>query len=320
MNKRYIKIALALLCVVGYMQNVASASETAVATNSSNAECKEKLSSLPKEVTKEQYLRFKQQVISRSKQQKSSSPKKAKQPKISIAEEAKQAANVMTEALNIAKEHAEHTDDYKLYYADNGAIIHFKPLHHAEIGKLVFTIPNADSYADIVKMLWDQNAEKKLNDSFIKGTTSQIYNENLALIQNIYKDDLSNVYFNALANKVELSENETAILLVSSDMNDHYPANVINGMNYVNPIVKGANSFKPDVNSATEVRIGHAHKMYINLLAVFIKKEADGVKITQLSSIEHGYIPDSPSPRETLRNMTASVMLNTTKIGNIIAN
>ncbi|CAD2105786.1 fam-a protein [Plasmodium vinckei] len=320
MNKGYIKIALALLSIAGYMQNMASASETSVATNSSNVECKENLSSLPKEVTKQQYLRFKQQVDLRNKQKKSSSPKKAKQKKISRSEEAKQAAGVMAEALNIAKEHAEHTDDYKPYYAENGSIIHFKKLNHAEIGKLVFTIPNADSYAEVVNTLWNVNVEKFFNNIFIGGKISQMYNENLALIQHLFKGDLWNVYYNALANKVELSEDETAIVLVSSDMNDHNPLKPIKGLNYVNPIVKSANSFKPDVNSEISVQIGQPHKMYINLGAIFIKKEADGVKITQITSIEHAYVPNTPNPRQTLRAMTSNIMLNTTKIGDIIKN
>ncbi|CAD2087657.1 fam-a protein [Plasmodium vinckei lentum] len=306
MNKGYIKIALALLSVTGYMQNIAFASETAVATNSSNVEVnqisadtegvKQQLSAPPKKA--------KQQLNLRSKQQKCSDP-----------EEAKQAADVMAEALNVAKKHAEHTDDYEVHYAGNGAILHFKPLKYASMGKLVFTIPNADSYADIVKMLWNQNAEKKLNDAFIRGTISRMYNKNLAIIQQRYQGPIWTTYYNALANKVELSEDETAIVLVSSNMNDH---NLSKGLNYINPIVKSANSFKPDVNSESDIRIGLLHKAYINLMAIFIKKEANGVKITQLTSIEHAYLPYSPDPKQTLRDMTATIMLNTTKIGDII--
>ncbi|VTZ69970.1 fam-a protein [Plasmodium chabaudi chabaudi] len=285
MNKGYIKIALALLSVTGYMKNIAFAIEPVANTNSSNEENSQHLN-----------LRYRHQEYSDS-------------------EEATQAADVMAEALNAAKEHAEHTDDYKFYYAENGAVLHFKELNNTEIGKLEFTIPNADNYDDIVNMLWDQNVEEIFNDIFIGGITSQIYNENLILLQHRYKINLWSVYYNALANKVELSEDETAIVLVSSDMNDHHPAK---DFNYVNPIVTSANSFNPDVNSESSIRIGFSHQIYLNLVAIFIKKEANGVKITQLTSIEHAYAPDNSNPRETYKNMTASAMLNTTKIGDII--
>ncbi|SCL90083.1 fam-a protein [Plasmodium chabaudi adami] len=285
MNKGYIKIALALLSVAGYMQNIAFAIEPVATTSSSNEENR-----------RHRNLRYRQQESADS-------------------EEAKQAADVMAEALNIAKEHAEHTDDYKFYYAENGAILHFKELNNTEIGKLEFTIPDADSYDDIVKMLWDQNVEEIFDDIFIGGITSQMYNENLALLQHRYRIALWSVYYNALANKVELSEDETAIILVSSDMNDHHPAK---DFDYVNPIVTSANSFKPDVNSESSIRMGFSHKIYLNLVAIFIKKEANGVKITQLTSIEHAYAPDNSNPRETYKNMTASAMFNTIKIGDII--
>ncbi|VEV58078.1 fam-a protein [Plasmodium vinckei vinckei] len=285
MNKGYIKIALALLSVAGYMQNIAFAIEPVSTTNSSNEENSQHIN-----------LRFRQQGSSNS-------------------EEARQAADVMAEALNVAKEHAEHTDDYKFYYAENGASIHFKQLNNTDIGKLEFTIPNANNYDDIVKMLWDQNVKQIFDDIFIGETISQKYDENLMLLQQRYIVNLWSVYYNALATKVELSEDETAILVVSSDMNDHNP---VKNINYVNPIVSSANSFNPDVNSDRSIRMGYLHTIYLNLVAIFIKKEANGVKITQLTSIEHACTPDSHNPRETLMDMTASAMINTTKIGDII--
>ncbi|SCL90985.1 fam-a protein [Plasmodium chabaudi adami] len=167
-------------------------------------------------------------------------------------------------------------------------------------------------------MLWDPNAEKKFNDSFIKGIISRKYNENLAIIQQHYHGPVWTTYYNAIVNKVKLSEDETVILLVSSDVNDHNPAKITDGMNYVNPIITRANSFMYDVDSDESVIIGRLHKMYLNLVAIFIKKEADGVKITQLTSVQHPYIPNTPEPVETLRDMTATLLLNTTKIVDII--
>ncbi|EUD74071.1 hypothetical protein YYG_00018 [Plasmodium vinckei petteri] len=230
------------------------------------------------------------------------------------AKEGKHAEYIMAEALNVAKKHVKHTDDYKLYYNKNGATLHFKNFNDTEIGKLEFTIPNADNYADIVKMLWDPNAEKKFNDIFIKGSIARSYNDNLAIVQHRYKRYVWNKFYHAIANKVELSKDEIAIVLTSSDMDDHCNSSL---KNYINPIVQSANSFKPDIDSEEDIRRGKLTKFYINLMALFIKKEADGVKITQITSINHDIFPVK-NPEQTLRNMTAYKMLSFTKLRNII--
>ncbi|SCL89839.1 fam-a protein [Plasmodium chabaudi adami] len=285
MNKGYIKIALAILSFAGYMQNVAFASEAAVPTTSSNEENR-----------RHRNLR--------SRQQGSSNP-----------QEAKQAADVMAEALNISKQHAEHTDDYRFYCETNGAVLHFKPFRYTTIGKLEFTIPNADNYDDIVKMLWGPNTENNYRNMFDTGKIFRMYNENLAIIQQYYHGPTGDSYYNVIANKVELSEDETAILLVSSDMNDNSKPSPIP---YQNPIVTSANSFKPVLNSEIEVRMGMLHKTYINLMTLFIKKEADGVKITLIGSIEHGFIPNTDRPRKTLMNITAFIMLNFINLKDVV--
>ncbi|SCL94200.1 hypothetical protein PCHDS_000558200, partial [Plasmodium chabaudi adami] len=84
--------------------------------------------------------------------------------------EGKHAEYIMADALNVAKEHAKHTKDYKLYSKKyKGESLYFKNVNNAEIGMLEFTIPNASNYNDIVKMLWDPNGEKKFNRVFVKG-------------------------------------------------------------------------------------------------------------------------------------------------------
>ncbi|SCL93920.1 fam-a protein [Plasmodium chabaudi adami] len=285
MNKGYIKIALAILSVAGYMQNVAFASEASVTATSSNEKNSQHLS-----------LRHRQQ----------GSPD---------PQEAKQAADVMAEALNISKQHAEHTDDYRFYCETNGAVLHFKPFRYTTIGKLEFTIPNANNYDDIVKMLWGPNTENNYRNMFDTGKIFRIYNKNLAIVQQYYQGPVWPSYYNVIANKVKLSEDEIAIILVSSDMKDNSKPSPIP---YQNPIVTSANSFKPVLNSEIEVRMGMLHKTYINLMTLFIKKEADGVKITLIGSIEHGFIPNTDRPRKTLMNITAYVMLNFIKLKDVV--
>ncbi|SCM08129.1 fam-a protein [Plasmodium chabaudi chabaudi] len=259
MNKGYIKIALALLSVTYYMQNVAFAFSFFSSTTKPifDAESVNKFPIHPRE--------------------------------------AKHAIDVVTEALYHARIHAKHTDDYEPYSIDGEEpILYFKRVNDTDIGKLEFTIPNADNYDDVVNMIWDLNGQKKFNNLFIRGTLSRIYDPNLLILQHRYKSPFIdwNVYYYALANKVELSNDETAILLISSDMNDQYGEPFIK---YFNPIVESAKTFKPDVNSEKDIRTGRAFKVFVNLAAFFIKKEADGVKVTHISSLEFNFSPRYPN-------------------------
>ncbi|CAD2084422.1 fam-a protein [Plasmodium vinckei lentum] len=248
MNKGYIKVVLALLSVTGYMQNLAFASEQDPSTNSSNGTSTQVLSANP--------------------------------------EEAKQAAAIMADALNIAKKHAKHTKEYTVYDKLDDVTLYLKEVNGDEIGLLEFTIPNPDSYANVVDLIWNPNGAVHIDEKFIEGSTPQTYNENLVIIQQRYKSVLGNSqrYYHALAGKFELSENETAIVTASSNMNDHdgYYTN----SKYVNPIVESINSFCPEIDSQEDIRKGKLYKMYINLMAFFIKKEPKGVKITHLSSVD----------------------------------
>ncbi|CAD2095109.1 fam-a protein [Plasmodium vinckei] len=275
MNKGYIKVVLALLSVAGYMQNAAFASEYDPIAFPQNEKFRETI-------------------------------------------ETREAVYTAGEALKVAKKHAEDLDGYELYYEkDRGAVLYFKRVNNTEIGMFDLIIPNPNSYDDIVDMLWDSNGEKNFDDSFINGFVSKKYKPNLLIRQQLYQSAIGSLqrYYNALANKVELSEDETAIVIVSSDMNDH-----VGGSNseYVNPIVEGANSFKPDISSQKDIQNRELYKIYANLVAFFIKKEAGYVKITHISSIDHNVIPGTTP--ETIRAMTAQKMLNIAKLRNIFKN
>ncbi|CAD2105407.1 fam-a protein [Plasmodium vinckei petteri] len=228
------------------------------------------------------------------------------------SKEAKFAEYIMDEALDIAKEHAIYTYDYNLYSDKNGVSLHFKRVYDTDIGRIEFTIPNPNSYNGVINMLWDPNGEKNFNMTFIGGSISRMYNKNLVIVQHRYKGIAWNRYYHAIANKVELSRDETAIVLVSSDMNDH---SALTYKNYINSIVESANTFTPDIDSEEDIRSAKLNKFYINLIAFFIKREANGVKIIHLSSIDHDIVADDPE--EALRNMTAHKMLNVVKLRDI---
>ncbi|SCM12378.1 fam-a protein [Plasmodium chabaudi adami] len=242
-------------------------------------------------------------------------PEEAKQQLFIDPEEAKQAADVMADALALAQEHAQNTKDYKLYYKkDDEAIIYFKNFKDTVIGKLELIVPNPDSYDGIINMLMDPNGPKKIYNTFDEGTLSRIYDPNLLIVRQQYKSIWGSWqrHFYALVNKVESSEDETAIIMVSLDVNDY------NNEKYkihVNPIVESANLFKPDINSQEDIRNKESKKMYINLVTFFIKKEENCVKVTFVGSIDMNAY--SRASQQTLRKIAAEDILLIAKLRNI---
>ncbi|SCL88864.1 fam-a protein [Plasmodium chabaudi chabaudi] len=280
MNKGYIKVVLALLGVAVYMQNMAFASDSTSSENSSNEESEQLLTADSEEVhpklstDPEEY-----------EQRLHPNPEENEHLLCTDPEETKQAENVMAEALVHLQDHAKHTDDYYLYSkVDDRAIIHFKNFNGTDIGKLELTILNPNCYDDIINMIWDPSGAKYFDDSFIKGSIFRIYNKNLGIIEQRHSTGFRwDGHYNALAGKAQLSEDTTAIALVSSNINDHDRKN---SKNYINPIVESANSFTPEIDSEEDIKKGKLSKTYINLVGFIIKKEPDCVKITYLISID----------------------------------
>ncbi|CAD2111724.1 fam-a protein [Plasmodium vinckei petteri] len=240
MNKGYIKIALALLSVACYMQNIVFASECAPKTKSSNKEPKQQL-----------YIDHK---------------------------EAKQAANVMAEALSVAKKLAIHTNDYKLYSKkDEGEALYFKRVNNTDIAKLDLTIPNPNNYDSIISMLMDPSAPKNFYNAHVEGAISRIYDPNLVIIKQHYKNNSGPCqrYCHLLAKKTE-----------------------VRIFCFLHPS-----------------RNRNALKMYINLAAFFIKREADCVKVTFIGSIDLNL---SPKAKEhAVKKVTASIILDIAKLRDI---
>ncbi|SCL91544.1 fam-a protein [Plasmodium chabaudi adami] len=259
MNKGYIKIALALLSVAGYMQNIAFASEQDPSANSSNGASTQVLSANPEETEQHMHSEY---------------------------QEAEHAAAIMADALNIAKELAIRTDNHSVYDTVDGVTLYVQEVNDVEVGLLEFTIPNPNCYDNVIDLIWDPKGAAYIDEKFIDGYIPHAYNENLVIINQRYESMVKkwNRYFHALANKVEISENETAIIMASSNMNDHdgYYTN----STYENPILESINGFYPDVDSHEDIRNGKLYKMYINLMAFFIEKVPNGIKVTHVSSVD----------------------------------
>ncbi|CAD2100770.1 fam-a protein [Plasmodium vinckei brucechwatti] len=276
MNKLYITIALELLNVAFFMQNITFAAECASKTESSDENEIYRLYFYP--------------------------------------EEAKQAVVVMGDALAIAQKHAKLTKDYKLYSKKDGATLHFKKVNDTELGRLEFKIHNPNSFDGIVNMLLDSNGPKNFYRLFIEGDVSRIYDDHLVIIQHNYKSRVPGWerHYHILANLIELSETEVAIVFVSPNMNGY---NSRTHKKHVNPIVESANSFQPDVKFRENVVNWRVSKIYVNLVAFFIKKKAKYVKITHVNSIDLNF--PSCVTDNSIKKITANIILDIVKLRDI---
>ncbi|KEG04700.1 hypothetical protein YYE_00275 [Plasmodium vinckei vinckei] len=130
----------------------------------------------------------------------------------------------------------------------------------------------------------DPDGPKKIYNTFIEGTFSRLYNENLLIVRQQYQSVEGGWrrHCYVIINKVELSKDETAIIMVSTHEDYH---NWKMKMKHLNPIIKSANSFNPDIPHYEDMFKNElSKKMYVNLAAFFIKKGEDNVKITYVSS------------------------------------
>ncbi|CAD2096034.1 fam-a protein [Plasmodium vinckei] len=157
MNKIYIKVALALLGIAGYMQNVAFASET-------------------------DGLNFREMS--------NLSPSESK-----VFEEYKDVLNdSYDETIEVIRyvhptldllEKLSRVDvhDYSTYTTENGHKIYNKKIGNMDIGRLDFTIPSASKYLDVVRHYWDFKYEKTPDNKIINGKVVRLYCKNYVVFE-----------------------------------------------------------------------------------------------------------------------------------------
>ncbi|SBW38119.1 Acidic phosphoprotein precursor PCEMA1, putative, partial [Plasmodium berghei] len=110
----------------------------------------------------------------------------------------------------------------------------------------------------------------------------RVYNPNLVMVQQRYKNPFSSVhkYFYALSAKFEVSKNKTVLVMASADINDHN----LSTEPYQNTIVESANLFKTDIDSEDDIRKGKLKKTFINIAGYLIEKKDGYSDITYIES------------------------------------
>ncbi|SCL89316.1 fam-a protein [Plasmodium chabaudi adami] len=261
MNKFYIQIVLFLLRTFLYVNNKTLATELA-----------------PNQYTIKSINRYStpEEIYEKNKHLLCTNP-----------EETINAEKLMNEALIHIKFHAISMDDYEFCVKNP---YHRVPLHtkkrenNIDIEQIQYKVYGAYKLDEVIDEIWDPDSDHSLNKFSSTRKVARVYSPNLIMIQQRYKKwrfDRQK-YFYALATKVELSKYTTIIVMISANINDHYPSN----KEYKNKIIENANLFTTEIDSEEDIRKGKLKKTFVNLAGYFIQEYNSYVDIIYVESID----------------------------------
>ncbi|CAD2099543.1 fam-a protein [Plasmodium vinckei] len=201
-------------------------------------------------------------------------------------EETNNASKLMEEAVSHLKHHAINVNDYSYRGSvpeDNMLFFKKKYKGHVSVHKIKYTV-DLDKYESTIHELWDPDIANLVDNFHVKTKIARVYNKNLVMIQQRYKDSTFGrmKYLYALATKVELSKDTTVIAYTSANINDHNPSK----KQYENKIIKNANLFTTEIDSEYDIRNGKLEKGYVHLAGYYIQKYNDHVDVIFIASID----------------------------------
>ncbi|CAD2090642.1 fam-a protein [Plasmodium vinckei brucechwatti] len=202
-------------------------------------------------------------------------------------EEIKNAKELMSEAVKSFAYHATSEGDYKCVGKNlrHSAFLYKKKHKNStDVEKVRYINNDSNKYNEIVGKIWDPDILNPFDYKSVKRKIARVYNPNLVMIQQRYKDSIFArwKYFYALAAKFDISEDKTIIAMTSANINDHNPSE----NEYKNPIVENANLFKTEVDSEDDIKNGKLKKVFVNIAGYLIQKRYGHVNITYVESID----------------------------------
>ncbi|VTZ66340.1 fam-a protein [Plasmodium chabaudi chabaudi] len=202
-------------------------------------------------------------------------------------EETIEAEKLMNEVVKQLEYHATNKDGYRSHpYSPYRGIDYYIKKHdnYTNIEKMEYKVYCNNKYNKVISEIWDPDSKNFLEHGSVKVKIERVYNPNLVLIQQRYKNGplRREKYFYALVKKVQISHDTTIIAMVSPNVNDHHPSNI----KYKNPIIENANSFKIDIDSEDYIRRGKLKKTFVNIAGYYIKKCSTHVDVTYIASID----------------------------------
>ncbi|SCL82597.1 fam-a protein [Plasmodium chabaudi chabaudi] len=267
MNKIYIKVALALLALSGYMHNGAYASEAVEKSCTENCSLRHRPLSV--------YQQYKEE------------------PNGNL-DETIEALNYLENSKDILlKLYDADVQEFSDYGIESDRILYIKKIRNMNIGRLDITIPYSSKYKNAVRQYWDYKCDKNPDEKIINGKVARLYCKDKVLIEklNTDPDNTSNKKRYSLASK-NYKEEMTVIVC---------PSRVLDFDGEINKETELKDIYKNQKLIETDIDPVEALNKYGDNIAGFIIKndeKNDQVRITYINAIY-----DNVDPNEVSRNL-----------------
>ncbi|CAD2096496.1 fam-a protein [Plasmodium vinckei lentum] len=267
MNKTYIKVALALLSIAGYMQNVIFATETA------ENGCTNK-SSYQHMIRSSIFDQYKDEAFDDTDEA------------LAIVHYAQQNKDLLVKLSEV------DVHDYSAYSTENGNKIYNKKVGNMDIGRLDFIIPSSSKYPEVYRQYWDFKYEKNIDEKIINGKVARLYCKNTVLFEKHNPDPnytpLKKIY--ALGSRIYLRE--LTVILTPSRVLDY--DGEINQETELKEVYENQKQIELDIDPEEAL-----NKLGDNLSGFVIKDgDDDQVHVTYINAIY-----DAGNSTETAQNI-----------------
>ncbi|VEV54729.1 fam-a protein [Plasmodium vinckei vinckei] len=267
MNKIYIKVALALLALSGYMQNGAYASEAVEKGCTENCSLRHRPLSV--------YQQYKEETNGN-------------------IDEAIEALTYSENSKDILLKLADaDVQEFSDYGIESDRILYIKKIGNMNIGRLDITIPYSSKYKNAVRQYWDYKYDKNPDEKIINGKVARLYCKDKVLIEklNTDPDNTSNKKIYSLASR-NYNDDMTVIIC---------PSRVLDFDGEINKETELEDVYKNQKLIETDIHPVEALNKYGDNIAGFIIKndeKYDQVRITYINAIY-----DNGNPNEVSRNL-----------------
>ncbi|VTZ67880.1 fam-a protein [Plasmodium chabaudi chabaudi] len=258
MNTFYIQISLFLLCISLYLNNKTLATDRAPGKDATP------------ELT--DHCLISEEIYEKNKHLLCTNP-----------EEIVEASELMKEAVAQFNYFTTSKDNYKFCgscYLCHPFFCEKKHQDYTYVKKNEYTIDDPDMYNEIIKMLWDPEYANLINKGSIIRKITRVYNKNLVMIQQRYKDSSSDnwKYFYALATIADVRKPFLFYFVINRI------SHIVTRNLFKYTFIDFAGIRRHNY-SENDIRKGKLKKTFVNIAGYHVEKKNNYVNFTYIDSV-----------------------------------